>query len=302
RQAMRRRELEEYRRLLYVAMTRAEDRRYIAGWQGKNKVPAGCWYELMESTLGAVATPLAFDAWDGDGYVMAGSQTREPEAEAPIAPGAADAGPLEPFALAPAPPEPAPSRPLAPSRAASLGADPEPPVMSPLTAAAEDDRFRRGRVIHRLLQLLPEVPVDDRPQACARLIGRAAPDMAAADREQITREVLAILGDDRFADLFGPGSRSEVPLIGLIGDTVVAGQVDRLVVNDSEVIVIDYKTNRPPPAVEAGVAPAYIFQMARYRAVLSRIYPGKSIRCGLLWTDGPRLMVLSDVVLDHDTP
>ena len=302
RQAMRRRELEEYRRLLYVAMTRAEDRLYIAGWQGKNKVPAGCWYELMESALGAAATALDFDAWDGDAYVMAGAQTREPKAEAPIAPAAADAGPLEPFALAPAPPEPAPPRPLAPSRAASLGADAEPPVMSPLTAAAEDDRFRRGRVIHRLLQLLPEVAVDDRARAGARLIARAAPDMAAADRDQITREVLAILGDDRFAALFGPGSRAEVPLIGLIGDTVVAGQVDRLVVGDGEVMIIDYKTNRPPPVDEAGVAPAYIFQMARYRAVLARIYPGKSIRCALLWTDGPRLMALGDGVLARHTP
>jgi len=93
-----------------------------------------------------------------------------------------------------------------------------------------------------------------------------------------------------------------VPLIGLIGQTVVAGQVDRLVVTGDRVMVVDYKTNRPPPADPAGVAPAYISQMARYRAVLSRIYPGKSIRCALLWTDGPRLMALSDAVLDHDTP
>ena len=126
--------------------------------------------------------------------------------------------------------------------------------------------------------------------------------MAAADRDQITREVLAILGDDRFAALFGPGSRAEVPLIGLIGETVVAGQVDRLVVGDGEVMVIDYKTNRPPPDNAAGVAPAYIFQMARYRAVLARIYPGKSIRCALLWTDGPRLMALGDAVLARYTP
>ena len=126
--------------------------------------------------------------------------------------------------------------------------------------------------------------------------------MAPADREQIAEEVLGILGDDRFAALFGPGSRAEVPLIGLLGETVVSGQVDRLVVGDHEVMVVDYKTNRPPPHDEAGVAPAYILQMATYRAVLSRIYPGKSIRCALLWTDGPRLMELSDAVLSRHTP
>jgi ATP-dependent helicase/nuclease subunit A len=302
RQAMRERELQEYRRLLYVAMTRAEDRLYIAGWQGKKKPAAGCWYELMESALAPVAKPLDFEAWEGDAYVMAGAQTREPRIETSVAAEVADDSPLETFALTPAPPEPAPPRPLAPSHAPSQGAEAEPPVISPLTAGAEDNRFRRGRVIHRLLQLLPEVPADDRPEACTRLLDRAAPGMAANEREQIAGEVAEILGDNQFAALFGPGSRAEVPLIGLLGETVVSGQVDRLVVGEQEVMVIDYKTNRPPPHDEAGVAPGYIFQMATYRAVLARIYPGKSIRCALLWTDGPRLMALSDEVLDHDAP
>ncbi|MCH9020521.1 MAG: PD-(D/E)XK nuclease family protein, partial [Proteobacteria bacterium] len=83
---------------------------------------------------------------------------------------------------------------------------------------------------------------------------------------------------------------------------VVAGQVDRLAVADDAVLVVDYKTNRPPPASEAETPAAYLAQMAAYRAVLARIYPERSIRCALLWTDGPRLMQLSDAALARHAP
>ncbi len=113
---------------------------------------------------------------------------------------------------------------------------------------------------------------------------------------------LAVLDDPAFAALFGPGSRAEVPIVGLIdsggGPQAVSGQVDRLVVAENSVLVVDYKTNRPAPATEAGVAPVYLRQMAAYRVVLSKIYPDHRIDCALLWTDGPRLMQLSPAILD----
>ena len=118
----------------------------------------------------------------------------------------------------------------------------------------------------------------------------------------IAGEVFAVLDDPRLRDLFAPGSRAEAPLIGVIGDLVVSGQVDRLVVGDDRVMVIDYKTNRRAPRDEAGVAPVYVAQMAAYKAVLSQIYPGKTISCALLWTDGPRLMTLDDDALERYAP
>ena len=118
----------------------------------------------------------------------------------------------------------------------------------------------------------------------------------------IADEVLAILDDERFSGLFGPGSRAEAPLVGVIGGAVISGQVDRLVVGADEVMVIDYKTNRPPPLDKADVAPAYISQMAAYKAVLGEIYPDKTITCALLWTDGPRLMALDDDSLERYAP
>ncbi len=113
---------------------------------------------------------------------------------------------------------------------------------------------------------------------------------------------LAVLDDPAFAALFGPGSRAEVPIVGLIdsggGPQAVSGQVDRLVVAEDSVLVVDYKTNRPAPATEAEVAPVYLRQMAAYHTVLSKIYPDRRVDCALLWTDGPRLMQLSPAILD----
>ena len=102
--------------------------------------------------------------------------------------------------------------------------------------------------------------------------------------------------------LFGPSSRAEVPLAGVVGDQAIFGQVDRIAVTAREVLLIDYKTNRTPPATFALVPPAYLRQMAAYRALLQAIYPTRAVRCALLWTEGPRLMALDDAALTACQP
>src|SRR5262249_24794537 len=114
-----------------------------------------------------------------------------------------------------------------------------------------------------------------------------------AEQEEIRRETLAALRHPDFAAIFGPGSAAEVPLVGLVESHALSGQIDRLVVEDSRVLVIDFKTLRSPPITEADVAPAYLRQLALYRSALARIFPGREIRCALLWTEGPRLMPIS---------
>ena len=118
----------------------------------------------------------------------------------------------------------------------------------------------------------------------------------------ITAETLAVLSDPTFAPLFGPGSRAEVPVVGLVSSRALSGQIDRLLVTDKEVWIVDYKTNRPPPLVESQVSPVYLRQMAAYRAAIAAIYPDRPVRCVLLWTDGPRLMELSEALLDAHAP
>ena len=315
REAARIGDLEEYRRLLYVAMTRAEDRLYIAGWQTQKSIPEGCWYRLVEAGLSSIAEPFDFDGWDGRGLRLAEPQTATVEPQPAAQEAAAADQPLPAYALGPPPPEPTPPRPLAPSHVPAAGPGPaggedpegetgraEPGALSPLAGGADDDRFLRGRLIHRLLQTLPEIAPGNREAACGRMLARIAPTLGDGEREGIAGEVLAVLEDRRFRELFGPGSRAEAPLIGVVGNVVVSGQVDRLVVGDRHVMVIDYKSNRPPPRGEADVAPVYVAQMAAYKAVLTQIYPEKTITCALLWTDGPRLMALSDEILERYAP
>jgi ATP-dependent helicase/nuclease subunit A len=84
----------------------------------------------------------------------------------------------------------------------------------------------------------------------------------------------------------------------MVSGHVISAQVDRLAVTANEVIIVDYKTNRPPAHRSEDVDPAYVFQMAVYRAALAQIYPDHIVRCVLLWTDGPFILELAPAQLE----
>jgi ATP-dependent helicase/nuclease subunit A len=192
----------------------------------------------------------------------------------------------------PPPAEPDPPRPLAPSRLSGV----EPPALSPLAVRGRD-RFKRGLLVHRLLQALPELPIEEREIAARRFLALPTHGLLPEEQVEIRRQILAVLDHPDFAALFGPGSQAEVPLIGLIGEYALSGQIDRLVVTEDCVLIVDYKSLRPPPATEHDVAPIYLRQLAAYEAALERIYPDREIRCALLWTEGPQLMPISPETL-----
>lgn len=297
---------QEYRRLLYVAMTRAEDRLYICGYRTKRKAADDCWYRLIERGLAAVAQPLDFPLasafgpetdWEGQALRLRNDQHGEPDKSAARERVASTIEPLPPWAVSPAPEEPDPPRPLAPSRPA----DDEPAALSPVGGDRER-RFARGLLIHDLLQFLPPLPEERRHEAARRYLARPVHGLSPDEQAAIAAEAVAVMLTPAFADVFGPASRAEVPLVGVVNGAVVSGRVDRLVVGDREVTVVDYKSNRPAPAREEDVPSAYLHQLAAYRAVLSKIYPESSINCALLWTEGPRLMPISPALLDSHAP
>ena len=294
RAAARTRREEEHRRLLYVAMTRAEDRLYVCGWRTSERKSSGTWYDLVASAfenLAGVEPVVERPARRFVSQQTAAVETPKAAADAAAIPALPD------WARMDAKAEPRPPRPLAPSRPE----DPEPPVRSPLIA--EDGlRFRRGRLVHRLLQSLPDLPRETRAEAARRWLGRSGQGITPEQAEALLKETLAILDAPDLVPLFGPGSRAEVPVTGVIGPHVVSGQVDRLVALPDRILVIDYKTNRPPPLEPERVAPLYLRQMAAYRAVLRKVYEGRPVECRLLWTDGPRQMVLPDGLLDRFAP
>jgi len=290
--------LAEDRRLLYVALTRAEDRLVICGLSGA-AAPSGParWHALAAEaleTLGAVEETMA----DGTGIRVHQRPQEAPPKDDRRERHQADLPALDPALLRLPPPEPTPARPLVPSRPAS-----EPgPVRSPVAEGDGEARFRRGTAIHALLQWLPALPAGERQAAGLTLLRRRYPDAAEEAVAAWVGEALAVMRDPEFAPLFGPDSLAEVPLTALVGDHALSGQIDRLLVDAGGVTVLDFKTNRPPPAEPEGVDPAYLAQMAAYRAALRSIYPGRAVRCALGWTDGPRLMWLPDDLLDGHAP
>jgi len=157
----------------------------------------------------------------------------------------------------------------------------------------------RGEAVHRLLQSLPDLQREVRAEAARRHLGRLA-EFDASERETMLSQVLALLDDNRFAELFMPDSRAEVPIVGRLllpggSPVAVSGQIDRLTVTKDAVLIADYKTNRPAPTKPPE---AYVAQLALYRAVLAQLYPDKRIRAALIWTGVPDLVEIPASDLD----
>lgn len=296
---------QEYRRLLYVALTRAEDQLYVTGWRGKNAMPEQCWYNLVQRGADglkgakALVTPdQPGEGWEGRALYLESAQMAAPERR-DVAPAPARAEKLPDWARRAPPPEPDPPRPLVPSQPEPE--EGEPPVIAPV-GVEERRRFRRGLVIHRLLQVLPDLPPDRRRDAAKHLADRLAADLPAEARAEIAAVALGVIERPGLAPLFAPGSRAEAPIVGRVGGRILSGQIDRIVVTESEVMVVDYKTNRPPPRRVEEVPAAYLRQMAAYRAAIARVYPGRAVKSVLLWTDGPSAMELPGALLDRFDP
>ena len=109
-------------------------------------------------------------------------------------------------------------------------------------------------------------------------------------------EAMAVL--DAFPELFGPEARAEVPVIGTVAGHAVAGQIDRLVIRPDEILIVDFKSNRAPPGAAEDVSTAYAAQLALYRALLAPLYPGRVLRCRLIWTATASATDLPAALLD----
>jgi ATP-dependent helicase/nuclease subunit A len=176
-----------------------------------------------------------------------------------------------------------------------------PQAASPLAQRdATGTRFRRGQLVHTLLQHLPDLPDDERHDAALQFLDRPGHGVDHADR--LADEVMAVLEHPELAPLFGPHGRAEVPLSGVVAGQVIGGLIDRLAVLADRVLLADYKTNRAPPASVAATPVLYLRQMAAYRAVVQAIYPDRPVLCLLVWTVGAQVMPLPPALLDTHAP
>lgn len=321
RETLKRQEREERNRLLYVAMTRARDRLYVAGFEGRKGLEPGCWYELMRDGLESVMQRVP----DRDGREvlrLASDQTVAVEAPKVALAREHGAQPLPAWGTTPVPREPQLAIPLAPSRLAPYDFDDEgeplatPPLRDPCSEPAamspvqlsEDYRFLRGTLTHALLQHLPAFERKAWPKAAKTFLAERGRGLPARTLTSIASETIAVLADPQFAAVFSAASEAEVPIAAVIprpqgnGPPLrITGQIDRLALLDDQVLIVDYKTNRSAPRAPADVAPAYLYQLAAYRLAVQEMVPGKPVRAALLWTHGPHLMEIPDNLLDRHT-
>ena len=291
---------DEHRRLLYVAMTRAADRLVVCGAQGVLAKPKGCWYELVSDALAAEASEVPAD--DGDGNIRRWQKffpddVANGKSIAAATPATSAATP-PPWLKRNVAPERRPIDVLRPSDAFES-------ANSYRRASAADRRLAmlRGTLAHRLLQALPEIPSERREEAARRHLARNRRELGEIDGEAVIPRVLALLDDPDFRALFAAGSHAEIPIVGRLrradGAAVpVSGQVDRLAVTPEAVLIADYKTDSAPPQRNEDIPAHYIIQLALYRAVLGKLYPGRITRAALVWTEAPSFMEIPQALLD----
>ncbi|WP_425516708.1 double-strand break repair helicase AddA [Stakelama flava] len=290
-----RKELEEHWRLFYVAATRAEEQLVIAGALGpkaKGEAPALSWYQAARSAMAGLGVEA-----DADGAMrFDGSARHAPAAPAPLA-GEAPAPQPAPDWLHRDPPQEArPPRPLAPS---SLGEDrvSDPPPSPDMRAAAE-----RGRLLHALFERLPARSADQRHAAALAWLKQSAGVADDATRTEIADAAVAVLNDPALAEVFGGDALAEAPIVAVVDGEVISGTVDRLIVSETRVRVIDFKTGRRAPETLQAIPHYHVRQMAAYAAALKVIFPDHDVEAALLYTAAPRLFVLPETMLVQAKP
>ena len=294
----------EYRRLLYVAMTRAADRLIVGGCMpgNMNRIRPFCWYDLIAKGLGnsglheqTIEMPdgTVKRYWRPEDVAASTGAAATPAATAPTAP-------LPPWLLTTAPPETPTDSLLRPSDPAG---DEGHSIRTGESIELRARALQRGTLVHRLLQSLPEVAIDRRRDAALNYLARNAAGWTEAERAALAAGVLTLLADTRFAAVFAPGSRAEVSIVGRLDrpgrpPALVSGQIDRLVVTPGEILIVDYKTNHAPPRTVVEAPRTYVRQLALYRAVLRKLYPRLPVRAALLWTETAELMEIFAPALD----
>ncbi|MDH3196205.1 MAG: PD-(D/E)XK nuclease family protein, partial [Hyphomicrobiales bacterium] len=292
-------QVDEYRRLLYVGMTRARERLYLTGIS-KARTPTDGWYGLVRAALapaeseagedGELAEPIVFG--QGAAGPLHDKETPEKSGE-----------PAMPDWLSrPAPPATCAPAPLRPSRALAEPDPPDPDFVIGLSALPDAAAsLARGRMVHALLERLADLPLADR-RAAAEIIIAGEPGIEVTERAAIVDEVFAVLDDPALAALFGPQSRAEVAIAGNLatatGVFAVSGRIDRLAITDEAILIADFKTNRGVPSRPEDTDPAYILQMALYRRLLAESHSGPPPRALLVWTAGLQIMEVPDALME----
>ena len=310
RRKIKQAEHQEQLRLLYVAMTRAKEQLYITGFETAKGRGKNCWYDCIQQGLeGETVSTLNEQGEPVEqlitGKPQEGDDNQASDGEELLLP------PRPAWAGEKVPSEKVRTIPVAPSSLLPYETPeddeekiPQEPALISPKMLGEEGRFIRGRLVHTLLEHLPDLEQEHRLAAANSLAKAYGKGLTENAIKSIINETMGILNNPEFKDLFGPGSRAEVALMAKLtpkdkSPILLQGQIDRLLVRDKEILIVDYKSNRPSPRKVEDVAEAYLAQLAAYREALVEIYPKHTLRAALLWTDGPFFMEIPDALLDQ---
>jgi ATP-dependent helicase/nuclease subunit A len=282
RDAARGKQINERLRLLYVALTRAEKWLIVAvaGDLDKN---GDSWYQMVQAAMQDLnAQGLAMEAETGL-RLEHENWTAPPQITAPQTSGQAVR--LPGYFSVPAGDTAPPPAPLNPS---DLGGAKALPGNGGLDEAAA---MARGTHLHLLLEHLPGQPQPDWPAMADHLLAQTA----KPERAELLAEARAVLTDPALAHVFGRETLAEVGVAARIGARRMHGVIDRLIVSDSTVQAIDFKTNATVPDRAESCPEGLLRQMGAYAQALRQIYPKHRIETYILWTRTAAI-----VYLPHD--
>lgn len=247
----------EDKRLLYVALTRAQDNLYLCGYG--NKQSGDSWYTTVLSTLGQ---PEPWEAPESDSeYAECGS-----------------AGDMEfPHYLREACMRVTIESPEEEEKAHDFASD----------EAGESGRLR-GILIHKLLEDLPLLPESQRQQGAMGILRMLGYGLTPETQSYIDL-VLSILTNEKFSCFYGADSISELEVMRADGSLI---RLDRIVLSTDPSLpikILDYKSASHPPAFGAEIPVMIRDQMEGYKTALSSLYPDREIECYILWTSIGRL-------------
>lgn len=271
-------DFEEYRRLLYVALTRAEDRLYIAGYTSSGEANEESWYKLLENNI---HSNVSLD--EADKRIVYAVPQENPIEEKKKINCTPQTMPDYTCLFSQAPVENPLAKPYAPSRDEN---DEVEIAASPLTDNGHF--YKRGTAIHKLLQYICNVPSIQQESAALKFISKQLPDMSIVEQQRIVQEVLLLC--HKYKELFSLTSMAEVPIIGEVDGKIISAKIDRLVILDTKVMIVDYKTNRPAAKTLSDVPQIYLNQLSAYKKLLQKIYPDKVVETYLLWTNTCNMM------------
>jgi len=291
---------DEKRRLLYVAMTRTEERLYIAGFYGLKK-PKTNWYETIRAALEPLCSTVEINPTGpapeqilryGTALTLTQMQMSVAAQQAPST--------LPDWVHRPIKFEMAPSPPISPS-SLMAAADQEEVIMPDADPLARARAAHMGRLVHSMLQYLPQLELAQRLDQAERFMRIKGSDVPDPERKRLIADVLRLIENPDLVDLFSASSQVEVAIAGQLqrpnGSVMhIIGQVDRIAILDDRVLIADFKTGRPRS--EADIPLPYLRQLALYRAILTPLYPGKDVQASIIWTSGPHMVEIAPARLD----